>query len=513
MFCKNCGKELPDESSFCPYCMTKFTEEKEIKPELPEKKKPNKKILIAVIAVICVIAIVAAAIAVPRLIGRGKESSPEESKGVLGNIINGSEGSEDSKPKSVEEDDNLGLMNVKIHDEGSNLTDTQKLLIQYFDRDYFLFPSYTSLQRYPQAYKGSQIYTLGYVTKVIESNDKEYTALVEYGAYKTYNGVDSPTGVYAVIKGKQTETRFMEGDSLCIYAKYDNVDTYTVDGKSYTVPTLLINRWTLFYELDIAAPMYSMEDIRTIAKYVFGEDVKVRDPQKSDFTGEEAEDFYPEDYKYLYYVAELDNQSNANFTKYEFNALKGGKIYDLKSEWPVSRNLTFSADFENFYLQVFDESLNTYILECYDRNLKKIWSREFDRTTTAVLDYTADHIYLVANGNMYIINAKTGEDDVEPKFVGAKTGIRKLKDGILLIAAGQSDAVMKTDLVGNVLWTVNLAEPLPEEEYEGESAIMQIVEGNYVFQYTADHLESLSSTENIVVITPDGKISFEGETI
>ena len=502
MFCRNCGKELPDESSFCPYCMTKFIEEKEIKPDLPKNKKPNKKLLIAIIAVICVIAIVVVAIAVPKLRGSKDDSSPEESKGVLGNIINGGKSSNVSKPKSVDKDDNLGLMNVKIHDEGANLTDAQKLLVQYFDTDYFRAP-YNSLQRYPQAFKGAQIKFLCYVTKIIESNDKEYTALVEYEAHKFYEGEYVPTDLYVVIKGIQTQTRLMEGDSLFLFGKYVDVDQYTVDGKSYTVPTVLVNRYTYFYDYEYVAPMYSMEDIRTIAKYIFGDDVKIRYTKNDDALDNIDEDgsiiYDYESYEGMYYTAELDNQSNANFTKYSFFAGWGGYIVDCKIGRKIKRNLTFSADFEHFYLQIFDESLNTYTLECYDRDLKKTWSREFDQTTNAVIDYTADHIYLVANGSMYIINAQTGEDDIEPKYVGAKCDIRKLKDGILLLAPGLSDAVMKTDLVGNVLWTANLSEPLSDDEID-YSAVVQIIGGNYVIEYTT-----------IVVITPDGKIAFNGE--
>lgn len=61
-FCRNCGKELPLESTFCPYCMTKLidvTTGKEIKVR---KKKPiiivtvSAAVLIAVIAVILLFA-------------------------------------------------------------------------------------------------------------------------------------------------------------------------------------------------------------------------------------------------------------------------------------------------------------------------------------------------------------------------------------------------------------------------------------------------------------------------
>lgn len=499
MFCKNCGKELPAESQFCPYCMTKFSEENKIQPTQPKDKKPNKRLILIIGIVVAVIAIVLA-VAVPKL-------SDTKGSGVAANgevkDDFAEKGQKSEKPKSAENDDGIGLMNIKINKNDGNLNDTQKLLVQYFDKDYF-YPPYNSLQRYPQIYKDAQISFLCYVEKIIESTDTDYTILVEYDAFKPYDGGSkNDTGDYAVIKGKHTDTRIMEGDSIKVFGIYKGVNTYSVDGKSYTVPTVNISRYVQVYYMDWAEPMFSMNEIRTLARHVFGDDIKIRYTKNSDFPDDDMTDY--EFYEGLYYTAELDNQSNANFTKYMFFADFGGDIYDMKSEYPVERKITFSADFEHFYLQIFDKSLKVYTLECYNRKLEKIWSREFDQTTTAVLDYTADHIYLVANGYMYIIDAATGEDAVEKKYVGAKSSIRKFEDGILLLAVSRSDAVMKTDLTGNVKWTANLSYDLPDPAYGAEPPIVQVNGGNYVIQYYGEDNGKPVST-NTAVISPDGDV-------
>lgn len=503
-YCPKCGKELPAESQFCPYCMTKFGEENKIEQAQPKAKKLNKKLLLIIGIVVAAVI----AISVPLILGSGSDDSDTTVNGEQLDEDSGKKNQQQSnKPKSAEKDDSIGLMNIKINKNDGNLNDTQKLLVQYFDKDYF-YPPYNSLQRYPQIYKDAQISFLCYVEKIIESTDTDYTILVEYEAFKPYEGEKADTGDYAVIKGKHTEARIMEGDSIRVFGIYKGVNTYSVDGKSYTVPTVNTSRYTYVYYYDVAQPMYSMEEIRTIARHVFGDDVKVRYTKNSDFI-EPTPGIDYEDYEGSLYTAELDNQSNANFTKYMFEANFGGNIYDLKSEYPIEREITFSADFEHFYLQIFDKSLKVYTLECFDRNLKKVWSREFDQTTTAVLDYTADHIYLVANGYMYIINAATGEDAVEKKYVGAKSGIRKFEDGILLIAVNRSDAVMKTDLVGNVKWTANLSYDLPDPANGADPPIVQVNGGNYVIQYYAHDYErdDFSGVGTYTaVISPDGDV-------
>ena len=509
MFCKNCGKELPNESQFCPYCMTKFSEEKKVEPTEPNSKKPNKKLPIIIIsAVLCVALIVSAVIVIPKF---SKENTNEKNSYTSGETENvlaeaKTSTSESNIKITPENDKALGLMNVKLRNEGVELGDIEKLIIQYFDTDYFRAP-YSSLQRYPQVYKDAQINFLCYVTKIIESNSEEYTALVEYEAYKNAEGFYWETGDYAVIKGTQSETRIMEGDTLYLYGKYADVNTYTVDGKSYTVPTILVNRYSYFSEYDRVRPMYSQEEIRSMARYIFGNDLKLRYTKYGDVAGS---DYDYDLYEGLYYTAELDNQSNANFTKYLFFAGYGGYIIDCKSEYPIERNLTFSADFEHFFLEVFDRSMKVYTLECYDRDLKKVWSREFDQTTSSVIDYTKDHIYLVANGSMYIIDAETGENAVNPKYVGAKSEIRKLEDGILLISHKSADAIMKTDLVGNVLWTANLSKDMSEPDTQEDIPVVQLIGGNYVIQYEAVTNGYPDGTYT-AVITPDGTVDFDGE--
>lgn len=507
MFCKSCGKQLPDESQFCPYCMTKFGEEKVSEPSAPAVKAKSKKLPVIIIAaVLCAAIVITGIIAIPKLSKKNIDADASSS----GAVVQGKDGSKGAKaPKKAKtpaEDTALGLMNVKIQDS-PDLNDIQKLLLQYFDKDYFRAP-YNSLQRYPQIYKNAQINTLCYVEKIIESNSEEFTALVEYETQKVGGEEYEDTGKYdyAVIKGKQTETRIMEGDTLTLYGKYIDVNTYTVDGKSYTVPTILVNRFTYCFSYDTVAPMYSTEEMRSLARYIFGEDVKIRYTQNSDVES----DYDYENYQGQFYTAELDNQSNANFTKYMLLAGWGGEIIDLKSDYPITRNLTFSADFEHFYLEVFDYSMKVFTLECYDRDLKKIWSREFDQTTSSVMDYTSSFIYLVANGSLYIINAETGENALEPKYVGAKTEIRKLEDGILLVNYKCSDAVMKTDLTGNVLWTANLSYDMGDPTYGSDPPIVQIIGGNYVIQYVAE-MNGYPNGTYTAVITPDGAVEFDAE--
>ena len=62
MFCKNCGKSIPDDAVLCPYCGTSLAAGTQPQPTQPNIQQPKKKkktgCLIAVIAVIALITII-----------------------------------------------------------------------------------------------------------------------------------------------------------------------------------------------------------------------------------------------------------------------------------------------------------------------------------------------------------------------------------------------------------------------------------------------------------------------
>lgn len=77
---------------------------------------------------------------------------------------------------------------------------------------------------------------------------------------------------------------------------------------------------------------------------------------------------------------------------------------------------------------------------------------------------------------------------------------------------------MKTDLSGNVLWTVNTK--MKMFFAEEDDIVVQIVGGNYVTKYIGMYDngnlvtdDSDQPIEFAVVVSPDGKIIYEGNRI
>ena len=57
IFCSECGKELPEEASFCPYCLTKLIEVKDGEKRVKKKKKSIQKSLMIIATVLNILGI------------------------------------------------------------------------------------------------------------------------------------------------------------------------------------------------------------------------------------------------------------------------------------------------------------------------------------------------------------------------------------------------------------------------------------------------------------------------
>lgn len=100
MFCKKCGKELEEGTSFCPFCGQKQTEEELKNAEKAEEQISNKKLMLtgAVMAVV-----ILAVIAVFKLIGKEPEKDAAVNVAVEESAETETVSKEQQKEKSEEE--------------------------------------------------------------------------------------------------------------------------------------------------------------------------------------------------------------------------------------------------------------------------------------------------------------------------------------------------------------------------------------------------------------------------
>lgn len=394
--------------------------------------------------------------------------------------------------ESNQNDLELGLRNIKINDEEMELTEQQKAVISYFDNDYLGFPDYEFLRRYPNIFQDAQITAYGKVLKVISMDSNSYELLI-FSGITSYDDewlgqeyVDEHKGEYIIVRGDNSSRTdwFMEEDDIVVYGRYSSVETIEVDGVSYTLP--VIESYNAYYKdgdkAVVSVDKFDYDYIKKVATAIFGNDIEIRKP----LVGEDVDESVEMMYSYFnmdipYLLVELEDQSNAKFTKFLFGTNQG-IILDNKEmlttdEQDIERKIEFSADFSHFYLFAYNKTLETLTLSYYDNMYNKIWSRDFEETTDAVYDYTTKNIYIVVNNNLYIIDINTGEDAFAPQYVGAKKDIRKFSDSVILVGESKTDAVIKTSVDGSIKWQANLSIDVREVDS------IQLINGNIVIQY------------------------------
>lgn len=362
-------------------------------------------------------------------------------------------------------DSNTGMNSLRVNDD--DMSESKRKLIEYMDNDYITLFNYEQLQRYPDVFDNSQIMLNGNVKKVLYADNERYEILV--GMYED-NWVECENNV--LIKGYHANNysantssgyRVIEGDEIALYGVSNGSQTVEINGQTEYVPIFTANQLIVDNDLyDFIR--YDSNYIKELSKYMFPNGIRLRNPiEGEDFNKNGVWDGI-HDYNTIYMIGELDNQSNANFNKYEFYQ-STGFIRDNRSTKDIIRDLKMSYNMDHYIYSVYDTSMKTLTIDYYDIGFNKIWAREFENVyipnfdtlkDNQFFDYTDKYLYLSVNNDFFIIDIETGENKIEPVNVGQKINVRKIEDGILLFSDTPTDTIIKVDLDGNIIWKCDL---------------------------------------------------------
>ena len=423
---------------------------------LNNEKNGSKDISVTIVLILIIVLVAIIMILMFRKKSNNGEnqlaSSILSSKGIettenLDDLIeesNEDEMKETSKVNSESANVNTGNVSfANINSSNNNLDEIQQSVVNYFDNNYIWY-NVRFAQLYPQIFRDIRIYQYFRVLKVLKSDDEEFEVIgvqvMEYDYYRNKKIEEIPEEYLLYVSGKQLNQRLTADTYCAIYGKFNDIISKEIDGKSYMVSSISAN------EVIRGEDRYSFENIKEIAEYIFGKDIKINKPT-SDTS---------------FYKITLDNQSNSNFKVFDIFNNYGEISYDYEDNGisdSIQKRLFITMDFEHYIVSTYDENLKYVYIDYFDKDFNKIWSREFQYSSSKAyvspLDYTLDKMAFVVDNDFYLIDINTGEDIIAPVLVGEKIKVNMMSDGIVLIGDNNKDGIMKVDYSGNIIFRQN----------------------------------------------------------
>ncbi len=388
----------------------------------------------------------------------------------------------------------------------NSLNEDQKELAKFFDEDYFFIQSYQEMLRYSDTLKGIRVALYCQVKNFISTTNNEYEVVCNWGNSDDYFwGIDdTKLRDSVIIRGKKPDSMFLVNDTLTIKGTLAAAETISVNGKNYYLPVINV------VDVGVNANWFSESSLRKVSKLVFGNDIKVRRPTDEENSKMVDYDIYS--YHDSLWLIEFENQSNLNFKVFDIWASNpyGIITYNAIHNQGVDGNnlnkyLYITPDLQKYI--VFDMSWNDkYIyISVYDRKLNKIWSREISNVSRIVWDATDTQLVFVSDNDMYNINLETGENIREPLFVGKKTNIRIVENGIILLNESTDDAVMFVDNDGKITNKFDINMKISNKGLLDTT--IQKIDNNYVILYCyVEVKETINVTSKYIIIDQNGKL-------
>ncbi len=341
-----------------------------------------------------------------------------------------------------------------------DLSKEEKLVLEYFDNSYTRLTSNIALvtQKYTNLFKNMKLYVEGDVLEIIESDDQRYKAIIKL--YDDDYDVLEDENHYCVIEGDQQLKRFQKGDYISAYGTFETSELTSYNDNKYTMPKIATEKW-----IENGAK-FSNDEVRTIAKYIFGENIRFDNPKGC------AYNRYCENYPLMGYLVKLENPKNSNYTM--FNIFRGGGFievgyctnenYDeLCSSTQQVINVAY--DYKHFIILTYEKATETAYMEYYDRDFNKVWRKELDKEGSideykarGYYDYNDKYLTFVMDGYLYLIDLTDGSDVISPILIGTDHEIVMCEDYILLFGYNKKDYIIKMGYDGKIQKKIDITD-------------------------------------------------------